>query len=116
MDRTKKLSVNDLEFVRAYRKELKNQKVYYNDDKELINKINEIFTEYFKRNWPEIESEILVGKNDEEFNDCIAYNIGKENPELYVWVSENGPSVYDESIFDAYDEGPYKKSRWHQQQ
>lgn len=116
MDKTKKLSYKDFKFVGSSYKKLSKEEIYYTSANELINKLAGVYLNYFKTKWPDIESEVLVGKDGKEFYDCIAFNIGKENPELYVWVSNNGIEIFDESNFDAYDEGPYRKPKWHQQQ
>lgn len=115
MDKNKKLSYRDWNFVKSSKKKLAKEKIYYTSLEEMIKKVAEMYCKFFKTRWPNLECEILVGKDGKEFNDCVAFNIGKENPELYVWVSDNSPHLFDESTFDAYDEGPYREPKWRQQ-
>lgn len=78
---------------------------------EMRDKVIQLTLDYLKKNFNEVKYSILKYKdNSDKLEDTIAFNLGdSEKPELYVFLTPNGPFLFDESHYDAYDEGPFLK-------
>lgn len=70
---------------------------------------------YLKIQWPNVKCFRLEYKNEEDkdnLKDTYAFYLGKDYPEIYLILTSQGPLIFDENKFDAYDKSPFKKPDW----
>jgi len=73
----------------------------------------EITENYLKEKWPEVKYKILDYKGNLDIpKDNIAFYIGEDKPELYIYITQSGPLLFDSYRYDAYDKGPFERPKW----
>lgn len=111
----KKLNEEDFNYIAQIieiwkREENSFKKLSFEEKRNFLTKIT---LEYLKQKWPETKYKVLDYKgNLDILKDNVAFFIGKDKPELYIYLTLNGPLLFDSYRYDAYDKGPFEKPDW----
>ena len=75
--------------------------------------VTKLAIEYLKQKWPNTQSKVLEYKgNLSLLKDNVAIHLSDDMPELYIYLTLNGPLLFDSYRYDAYEKGPFEKQEW----
>ena len=111
----KKLTEEDFNYIgevveiwKRHEKEFK--KLEFEEKRDYLTKLT---VEYLKQKWPNTQFKVLEYKgNLDNLKDNVAFFIGNDKPELYIYLTLNGPLLFDSYRYDAYEKGPFEKPEW----
>lgn len=111
----KKLTEEDFNYIgevieiwKRHEKEFK--KLDFEEKRDYVTKLA---IEYLKQKWPNTQFKILDYKDNLDIlKDNVAIFIGNDKPELYIYLTLNGPLLFDSYRYDAYEKGPFEKPEW----
>lgn len=110
------LKKDDFEYIskifKVWKKEWKS--ISKMDFEEKITKLTTVTQSYLLNKFDTVKWKRLEYKKDVEegLKDNVAFNIGEDKPELYIYLTEQGPLLLDSSKYDAYDKGPFERPNW----
>jgi len=77
------------------------------------NYITKLAIEHLKQKYPNAKYKVLDYKgNLELLKDNVAIHLQDDKPELYIYLTLNGPLLFDSFKYDAYEKGPFEKPDW----
>ena len=97
-----------IEIWKKHEKEFK--KLEFEEKREYV---TQLAIEYLKQKWPNTQSKVLEYKgNLNLLKDNVVIHLSDDMPELYIYLTLNGPLLFDSYRYDAYEKGPFEKPEW----
>lgn len=97
-----------IEIWKKHEKEFK--KLEFEEKREYVTKLA---IEYLKQKWPNTQYKVLEYKgNLNLLKDNVVIHLSDDMPELYIYLTLNGPLLFDSYRYDAYEKGPFEKPEW----